>query len=51
MTNVSQITPGVQADQKIRLSGKGIPRVSGYGYGDHYIHVKIRVPKYDTVCP
>uniref|UniRef100_A0AAR2LFS3 DnaJ homolog subfamily A member 3, mitochondrial n=1 Tax=Pygocentrus nattereri TaxID=42514 RepID=A0AAR2LFS3_PYGNA len=39
------IPAGVQADQRIRLSGKGIPRVSGYGYGDHYIHVKIRVPK------
>ncbi|KAF7698252.1 dnaJ heat shock protein family (Hsp40) member A3a [Silurus meridionalis] len=39
------IPAGVQADQKIRLSGKGIPRVSGYGYGDHYIHIKIKVPK------
>ncbi|XP_060757395.1 dnaJ heat shock protein family (Hsp40) member A3a [Neoarius graeffei] len=39
------IPAGVQADQRIRLSGKGIPRVSGYGYGDHYIHIKIKVPK------
>ncbi|KAL7861035.1 hypothetical protein AOLI_G00173840 [Acnodon oligacanthus] len=39
------IPAGVQADQRIRLSGKGIPRVSGYGYGDHYIHIKIRVPR------
>ncbi|XP_026772056.2 dnaJ heat shock protein family (Hsp40) member A3a [Pangasianodon hypophthalmus] len=39
------IPVGVQADQKIRLSGKGIPRVSGYGYGDHYIHIKIKIPK------
>uniref|UniRef100_A0A8B9KF87 DnaJ homolog subfamily A member 3, mitochondrial n=1 Tax=Astyanax mexicanus TaxID=7994 RepID=A0A8B9KF87_ASTMX len=39
------IPAGVQADQKIRISGKGIPRVSGYGYGDHYIHLKIKVPK------
>ncbi|XP_030646536.1 dnaJ heat shock protein family (Hsp40) member A3a [Chanos chanos] len=39
------IPAGVQADQRIRLSGKGIPRVSGYGYGDHYVHVKIRIPK------
>ncbi|XP_060747835.1 dnaJ heat shock protein family (Hsp40) member A3a [Tachysurus vachellii] len=39
------IPAGVQPEQKIRLSGKGIPRVSGYGYGDHYIHIKIKVPK------
>nr|KAF6354709.1 DnaJ heat shock protein family (Hsp40) member A3 [Myotis myotis] len=39
------IPPGVQADQKIRMSGKGIPRINSYGYGDHYIHIKIRVPK------
>ncbi|XP_030068155.1 dnaJ homolog subfamily A member 3, mitochondrial isoform X2 [Microcaecilia unicolor] len=39
------IPPGVQSDQRICLSGKGIPRVNSYGYGDHYIHIKIRVPK------
>ncbi|KAG7315484.1 hypothetical protein KOW79_021572 [Hemibagrus wyckioides] len=39
------IPPGIQTDQKIRLGGKGIARVSGYGYGDHYVHIKIKVPK------
>ncbi|XP_042294019.1 dnaJ homolog subfamily A member 3, mitochondrial isoform X2 [Sceloporus undulatus] len=39
------IPPGIQADQRIRVSGKGIPRVNSYGYGNHYIHIKIRVPK------
>uniref|UniRef100_A0A8C8STN0 DnaJ homolog subfamily A member 3, mitochondrial n=1 Tax=Pelusios castaneus TaxID=367368 RepID=A0A8C8STN0_9SAUR len=39
------IPPGIQADQRIRISGKGISRVNSYGYGDHYIHIKIRVPK------
>ncbi|MBN3275897.1 DNJA3 protein, partial [Polyodon spathula] len=39
------ITVGIQGDQRIRLSGKGIPRVNSYGYGDHYVHIKIRVPK------
>ncbi|KAF6271371.1 DnaJ heat shock protein family (Hsp40) member A3 [Rhinolophus ferrumequinum] len=39
------IPPGIQTDQKIRMGGKGIPRINSYGYGDHYIHVKIRVPK------
>ncbi|KAG9340454.1 hypothetical protein JZ751_021567 [Albula glossodonta] len=41
----SDIPPGIQVDQRIRLSGKGIPRVNSYGYGDHYVHIKIRVPK------
>ncbi|XP_066546244.1 dnaJ heat shock protein family (Hsp40) member A3a isoform X2 [Amia ocellicauda] len=39
------IPAGSQGDQRICLSGKGIPRVNSYGYGDHYIHIKIRVPK------
>ncbi|XP_047427163.1 dnaJ heat shock protein family (Hsp40) member A3a isoform X1 [Mugil cephalus] len=39
------IPAGIQTDQRIRLAGKGIARVSGYGFGDHYIHVKIRIPK------
>ncbi|KAB5526138.1 hypothetical protein PHYPO_G00148300 [Pangasianodon hypophthalmus] len=39
------IPPGIQTDQKICLGGKGIARVNGYGYGDHYVHMKIKVPK------
>ncbi|XP_054848489.1 dnaJ homolog subfamily A member 3, mitochondrial isoform X2 [Eublepharis macularius] len=39
------IPPGIQSDQRIRMSGKGIPRVNSYGYGDHYIHIKIKIPK------
>ncbi|XP_061425734.1 dnaJ homolog subfamily A member 3, mitochondrial isoform X1 [Lethenteron reissneri] len=39
------IPSGVQPDHRIRMSGKGINRVNSYGYGDHYIHVKIRIPK------
>lgn len=41
----TQIPAGVQADQRIRLSGKGIARISGYGFGDHYVHIKVKVPK------
>ena len=29
----------------MKMSGKGLKKVSGYGYGDHYIHIKIDVPK------
>uniref|UniRef100_A0A8C6KJ52 DnaJ homolog subfamily A member 3, mitochondrial n=1 Tax=Nothobranchius furzeri TaxID=105023 RepID=A0A8C6KJ52_NOTFU len=39
------IPAGVQTDQRIRLTGKGIARVSGHGFGDHYIHVKVKIPK------
>ncbi|KAL4658145.1 hypothetical protein GN956_G2925 [Arapaima gigas] len=39
------IPAGIQADQQIRLAGKGIPRINSYGYGDHYVHIKIRIPK------
>ncbi|XP_076841275.1 dnaJ heat shock protein family (Hsp40) member A3b [Brachyhypopomus gauderio] len=39
------IPAGIQMDQTIRLSGKGIARMGGGGYGDHYVHIKVRVPK------
>uniref|UniRef100_A0A8C5QZ40 DnaJ heat shock protein family (Hsp40) member A3 n=1 Tax=Leptobrachium leishanense TaxID=445787 RepID=A0A8C5QZ40_9ANUR len=39
------IPAGSQADQRIRIAGKGIPRMNSYGYGDHYIHIKIRIPR------
>ncbi|XP_065115668.1 dnaJ heat shock protein family (Hsp40) member A3b [Paramisgurnus dabryanus] len=39
------IPPGIQTDQQIRLAGKGIPRMNSFGYGDHYVHIKIQIPK------
>ncbi|KAK2817372.1 hypothetical protein Q5P01_025563 [Channa striata] len=39
------IPPGCQVDQVIRLQGKGIRRMNSYSYGDHYVHIKIRLPK------
>uniref|UniRef100_A0A8D3BJN5 DnaJ homolog subfamily A member 3, mitochondrial n=1 Tax=Scophthalmus maximus TaxID=52904 RepID=A0A8D3BJN5_SCOMX len=39
------IPAGCQADEVIRLQGKGIRRMNSYSYGDHYVHIKIRVPK------
>uniref|UniRef100_A0A673KZ28 DnaJ homolog subfamily A member 3, mitochondrial n=1 Tax=Sinocyclocheilus rhinocerous TaxID=307959 RepID=A0A673KZ28_9TELE len=39
------IPPGIQTDQKIRLAGKGIPRINSFGYGDHYVYIKIKIPK------
>ncbi|XP_077380958.1 dnaJ homolog subfamily A member 3, mitochondrial-like isoform X2 [Festucalex cinctus] len=44
--SISIVIPaGCQADQVIRLQGKGIRRMNSYSYGDHYAHIKIRVPK------
>ncbi|XP_016105894.1 dnaJ homolog subfamily A member 3, mitochondrial-like [Sinocyclocheilus grahami] len=39
------IPPGIQTDHKIRLAGKGIPRVNSFGYGDHFVYIKIKIPK------
>ncbi|XP_002741391.1 dnaJ homolog subfamily A member 3, mitochondrial-like [Saccoglossus kowalevskii] len=39
------IPPGTQSHTRIRLDGKGIARMSSHGYGDHYVHIKIRVPR------
>jgi len=39
------VPEGVQAGQVIRLKGLGITRLHGSGRGDHYVHVKLDVPK------
>ncbi|XP_017779875.1 PREDICTED: protein tumorous imaginal discs, mitochondrial isoform X2 [Nicrophorus vespilloides] len=40
-----QIMPGTSSHTRIRLSGKGMKKVDGYGHGDHYVTFKISVPK------
>ncbi|GBP82144.1 Protein tumorous imaginal discs, mitochondrial [Eumeta japonica] len=40
-----QIIPGTGSHSLIRLTGKGMKRVNQHGYGDHYVHIKIQVPK------
>lgn len=40
-----QVPSGTGSHSRILLKGKGIPKPSGYGTGDHYIHVKVDVPK------
>ncbi|XP_043220889.1 protein tumorous imaginal discs, mitochondrial-like isoform X1 [Amphibalanus amphitrite] len=39
-----RIPPGTSSHTRIRLNGKGIRRVNSHGYGDHYVHIKIKVP-------
>ena len=38
------IPGGTQSHEYIVLRGKGMKRVHSSGYGDHYVHVKIRTP-------
>ncbi len=40
-----RIPSGTQPNTVIRLSQKGIPHVRGSGRGDHYVQIKVTVPK------
>lgn len=40
------IPSGTQPNSVIRLRGKGIPHVHGSGRGDHYVKIKVTVPKH-----
>lgn len=40
-----RIPPGTQPNAVIRLREKGVPHVRGTGKGDHYLRVKIVIPK------
>lgn len=39
-----RIPAGTQPGTQIRLRGKGIPKVSGHGRGDHYVIIRIKIP-------
>jgi len=40
-----KIPAGTEAGQLFRLKGKGMPSLNGYGNGDEYVKIKIKVPK------
>lgn len=40
-----RIPAGTQPNTLIRLSGKGVQHVRGSGKGDHYVKVKVTIPK------
>jgi DnaJ family protein A protein 3 len=40
-----QVMPGSSSHQVIALRGKGIKRVNSSSTGDHYVHLKIVIPK------
>ena len=40
-----KVPEGTEHGQPIRLKGKGIPHLNRNSRGDHYVKIKIRVPK------
>lgn len=40
-----QIEPGTQPGAVIRFQGEGVPRLRGYGRGDLFIEVEVKIPK------
>lgn len=40
-----KIPAGTQPETLIRLRGKGVRMLRGSGYGDHYVRIKVTVPK------
>jgi len=39
-----KIQPGTQPGAVIRFSGEGVPRLRGYGRGDLFIEVEVKIP-------
>ena len=39
------IPVGTQSGQKLRIKGKGMPRLRGGGRGDQFAEIKVMVPK------
>ena len=41
-----KVPAGTQPNTLFRLRGKGVPHVRGTGKGDHYVRIKVAVPKH-----
>ncbi|HOS43661.1 MAG TPA: DnaJ C-terminal domain-containing protein, partial [Armatimonadota bacterium] len=41
----ARVPAGTSSGQKLRLRGKGMPRLRGEGAGDLYVAVRVMVPK------
>jgi molecular chaperone DnaJ len=40
-----KIEPGTQSGKVLRLRGKGVPDINGYGKGDQLVHINVWTPK------
>lgn len=43
-----RIEPGTQPGQVTRLPGEGVPKLRGFGRGDLFVEVEVRIPKHIT---
>lgn len=41
----ARVPPGTQPGSLVKLKGKGVARLGGHGYGDHYVRVNLEVPQ------
>jgi molecular chaperone DnaJ len=39
-----KIPPGTQSDSLFKLRGRGLPKMNGWGRGDLYVRVKVKIP-------
>ncbi|MDR3566663.1 MAG: molecular chaperone DnaJ [Syntrophobacteraceae bacterium] len=39
------VAPGTQPGEVVRFSGEGVPRLRGYGRGDLFVEIEVRIPK------
>ena len=40
-----KILPGTQPGSVVRLAQRGVPHLRGSGRGDHYVKIKVIIPK------
>lgn len=40
-----KVEPGTQSGKILRLKGKGLPILQGYGHGDLFVHINVWTPK------
>lgn len=40
-----KIEPGTQSGKVLRLKGKGLPNIQGYGDGDQFVHIHVWTPR------
>ncbi len=40
-----EIKNGTQPSDKIKIPEHGMPRLNGYGRGDHIVHIKVEIPR------
>lgn len=40
-----KIPEGTQSDTNFKIKGKGVPKLRGIGNGDHFVNVKVIIPK------